>query len=348
MRNIVIFFLLVFAIVFTEACKSRAYTVKAAYNTIPTPAPPNYADTANWFALPGRNDMADRIMGQKNLAYTKEDSLKADVFFVYPTIFTGKATDEYLWNANVDNELLNKRITNTTIKYQATAFNGAGRMYIPKYRQAQLTAYYTKSPGDAKAAFDTAYADVKRAFEYYMEHYNNGRPIIIASHSQGTNHAERLIGDYFDGKALQKQLVAAYLVGMPINKTRYTTIKPCSSPTETGCFCTWTTFKRNYRPKTFYCRGYADAAVTNPISWTVNDTIVSRKENIGGLFYNDKKIAKHTSNAQTTKGLLWIRHPHFPGSFLVYMKNYHVGDINLFYYNVRQNAIQRVDSFIKR
>ena len=33
----------------------------------------------------------------------------------------------------------------------------------------------------------------KAAFQYYLEHYNNGRPFIIASHSQGTYHAKRLI-----------------------------------------------------------------------------------------------------------------------------------------------------------
>ena len=53
--------------------------------------------------------------------------------------------------------------------------------------------------------------DVKAAFQYYLEHYNNGRPIIIASHSQGTTHAKRLLKEFFDGTALQHQLVAAYL-----------------------------------------------------------------------------------------------------------------------------------------
>lgn len=347
MRKILIIFVLG-VITLSPACRSRSYTVKKRFKEVATPAPPDYTKTANWFALPGQNDVADLVAGSKATTFTTGDSLKADVFFVYPTIFTGKATDEYLWNANVDNTLLNKRIQNTTIKYQATAFNGAGRMYIPKYRQAQLTAYYTKHAEDAIAAFDTAYSDVKRAFAYYLEHYNNGRPIIIASHSQGTNHAERLLADFFDGKPLQKQLIAAYIVGMPINKNRYKTIKPCATPNDTGCFCSWTTFKRNYYPKTYYCRGYADAASTNPILWTQADTAFApRNQNMGGVLYNFKKVHPNIADAQNNKGLLWIRHPRFPGSFLISMKNYHLGDINLFYFNVKQNAIARYNQYFK-
>ena len=65
-------------------------------------------------------------------------------------------------------------------------------------------------------AFATAYADIKAAFEYYLKNYNHGRPIIIASHSQGSTHALHLLKDYFENKPLQKQLVAAYIVGMTI------------------------------------------------------------------------------------------------------------------------------------
>jgi hypothetical protein len=45
---------------------------------------------------------------------------------------------------------------------------------------------------------------VKTAFLYYLQHYNNGRPIIIASHSQGATHGKRLLKEFFDGKELQK------------------------------------------------------------------------------------------------------------------------------------------------
>ena len=64
-----------------------------------------------------------------------------------------------------------------------------------------------------RAAFELAYSDVLRAFDYYLAHENHGRPFILASHSQGSLHALRLIQERLAGKPLQKQLVAAYLIG---------------------------------------------------------------------------------------------------------------------------------------
>ena len=53
---------------------------------------------------------------------------------------------------------------------------------------------------------DVAYADVKRAFDYYLENYNNGRPIIIAGHSQGSGHGMRILKEYFDDKPHSKKV----------------------------------------------------------------------------------------------------------------------------------------------
>src|SRR5512139_1181819 len=90
------------------------------------------------------------------------------------------------------------------------------RIYAPRFREAHISNYFTKDTIAALKAFDLAFQDVKKAFEYYLNNYNHGRPIIIASHSQGTTHALRLLKEYFEDKPLYNQLVAAYLVGMPI------------------------------------------------------------------------------------------------------------------------------------
>ena len=51
------------------------------------------------------------------------------------------------------------------------------------------------SPGaieDRRKATEVAYSDVRRAFLYYLEHLNQGRPFLVASHSQVT----LTLGDY--------------------------------------------------------------------------------------------------------------------------------------------------------
>ncbi|MEL4881666.1 DUF3089 domain-containing protein, partial [Shewanella algae] len=81
-----------------------------------------------------------------------------------------------------------------TILFQASIFNAAGRVFAPYYRQAHISSYYPISQLDsiaAKASFDLAYSDIKKAFENFLQLWNEGRPIIIASHSQGTTHAKR-------------------------------------------------------------------------------------------------------------------------------------------------------------
>jgi hypothetical protein len=50
-----------------------------------------------------------------------------------------------------------------------------------RYRQAHLHNFFTKDKEKADKAFDLAYKDLKTAFEFYLQHWNNGRPIIIAS-----------------------------------------------------------------------------------------------------------------------------------------------------------------------
>ncbi len=82
-------------------------------------------------------------------------------------------------------------------------FNGSCRVFAPRYRQAHLKAFFMRSSNKSVEAFDTAYSDLKSAFEFYLLHYNKGRPIIIASHSQGTLHAIRLMKDFFANKPLK-------------------------------------------------------------------------------------------------------------------------------------------------
>ena len=174
---------------------------------------------------------------------------------------------------------LNKKVDESTILNQASIFNGAGRIYAPRYRQAHYFAFVTPFKEDKEAALNLAYNDVKKAFEYYLAHYNQKRPLIIASHSQGTVHATRLMKEYFDGKPLGKQLVAAYVVGMALNPASFSNLKACSKPTETGCVCAWRTFEKGYVPP-FVEKEKFNSIVTNPLSWSDDKPVVERKANI--------------------------------------------------------------------
>ena len=306
--------------------------------------PPDYSDLYYWAAHPEKVDNADRVPDSALADNQKESNI--DVFFLHPTTHT-KGNPNGQWNGSVTDEALREKTNDGTILHQASIFNGAGRVYAPYYRQAHLKAYFTKKKDLAKAAFDFAYEDVKAAFDYYMENENNGRPIIIASHSQGTTHMGRLMQEYFDkDPALRKQLVAAYLIGMPVPKDSFENIPLCESPKQTGCFCSWRTFQEDHLPKK-YALG-DQIGVTNPLSWTATKEKVSKDKNPGSVLAKyEKGLVPNLVGAEVHNGVLWVEKPKFPGSFLWISKNYHIADLNLFYLSVRENSMSRAQSYLE-
>lgn len=186
----------------------------------------NYAEKSNWAVFPG--NYTKELKG-----YLKDSSLltKVDVFYVYPTVFLDK-TDER-WNIPLEDENQRRKILENAIRFQASAWVEAGSMYVPYYRQAHIRSYRNLESGGREALL-LAYSDVKAAFQYYLDHHNNGRPIILAGHSQGSTHLMLLLKEFFDNKPLQNQLVAAYLPGIGVKKNEYQSLKLLTDSTQTG------------------------------------------------------------------------------------------------------------------
>ena len=189
------FALIVFAnMIFLQSCSTYKMTKGAVQSKVPSA--PDYVDLKYWAAHPEKKDMADSLPAQSNFK-DEQATAEVDVFFLHPTTLTKGGG----WNGDLTDEALNKKTDGSTILYQASIFNAAGRVYAPRYRQAHYVCYLTKDTASAKAAFELAYQDLKAAFVYYLENWNKGRPIIIAAHSQGTQHAKRLMKEFFDGHA---------------------------------------------------------------------------------------------------------------------------------------------------
>jgi hypothetical protein len=311
----------------------------------PKPADVDYALESNWASLPGRKDAAD-LIPKKSPLQDEQASAPADVFFIHPTVLTYTPTNEYQWNGSVSDAYLNQRVDSSTILNQATIFNAAGRIYAPRYRQAHYFAFVTEFKEDKASALDLAYSDVKKAFDYYLAHYNAGRPIIIASHSQGTIHATRLLKEYFDGKDLQKQLVAAYIVGIATPKNTFNSIPPCQTALQTGCFIAWTTFLQGYLPP-WHPGEPTDLVSTNPLTWTLDENFAPKELNPGGVSYGFKWI-RNFADAQNHQGILWTNTPYVFGRSFVKIVNWHQADLNLFYAPIRSNAKERVTEFLHR
>jgi hypothetical protein len=218
-------------------------------------------------------------------------------------------------------------------------------VYAPRYRQAHIYAFYTHDTLLAQQAFEVAYKDIKEAFEYYLAHHHNGKPIIIASHSQGTLHAGRLLKEYFENKALSRQLVVAYLWGMPIPPHYFSTLSLCNDAAQNGCFVGWRLFKKGYFPAFIQKEKFISLTV-NPISWKADSIYMQRQQHLGAVLFNFKSVYTQTHGAKIHKGVVWIDRPRFPFSFLYTKRNYHAGDINLFYMDIRKNIKDRIQHYL--
>lgn len=300
----------------------------------------DYRDLKNWAAHPDKKDPSDSV--PKSLLNDLIEDPPVDVFFIHPTTLTDEKS--ILWNADINDDDLNKKTDYSTILYQASVFNVMGKIYAPRYRQVHIKGFFSETEL-VKDYFEIAYQDVRNAFIYYMEHYNNGRPLIIASHSQGTWHAKRLLKEFFDGKELQKKLVCAYIIGFPVENTCFSNIPVCMDSTETGCFVTWRTFNNGYIPA-FVKKENFKALVVNPLNWSTTDIYAGKEKNLGGVMYNFEKIIPRVVDAKISGNILWSCKPDIFGKIFIRNKNYHIGDINLFYMNIRENVKCRVNHFL--
>ena len=318
---------------------------KISYNTYdfdksPEIVKPNYSDKDSWAVLP--ENIPDEI-STFNIDKNKKE---ADVFFIYPTLIDSRNQRE--WNSDIWDEDIRNDVINRPVKYQASAWLDAGNLYVPYYRQAHIRVFNDKFRVDGDKALNLAYNDIKEAFSYYLENFNNDKPFIIASHSQGTVHAKRLIAEFIDGKELQKKLIAAYLVGIKVFEDEFKNIKPMNSANETGGFVTWNTFKFNKYPrKDNYENWFKGGVTTNPITW--DDSKETKKDLHKGLLYRDLKIFSQNIDIKLIDGIVWSSIPNVPGKILLQtVRSYHFADINLFWVDIRENAKLRVDQWFKK
>lgn len=297
----------------------------------------SYENKSNWAVYAGKNVQGAHIAGDVG-------TQQADVFYVYPTLLTDKKDPR--WNAPINDSIINANVLKWVVPYQAAAWATAGRLFVPYYRQNHYRAFFQPYLNqDGAAAKQLAYDDVKAAFEYYLEHENNGRPIILAGHSQGAIHLKKLLQELFDGTALQNQLVAAYLVGNRVKENEFNTLKPLISPSATGGYVSWNSYKKGKLPK--YAAWYKDAVTTNPVTWD-GSTTSSFSQHKGLMFYK-QELFPTSLTVEVTDGLLWVSLPKVPKRFLFsFVKDYHRYDITFFWEDINQNAQQRVKSFLKK
>ena len=142
-------------------------------------------------------------------------------------------------------------------------------------------------------------------------------------------------------------MVAAYLIGIPVAEAEFTKIKACTTPEQTGCIVSWRTYREGYTPSLILEEKFK-AIVTNPLTWTNEETFVDRQLNKGGVLLKFNKIVPSVASAKIEGNVLWTPKPKFFGNIFYTTNNYHVADINLYYLNIQENLRNRVNSYLKK
>jgi hypothetical protein len=317
---------------------------------------PDYGQASSWIARPGLpEDPAEWL--PEGFAATTADN--AAIFYIHPTTYL--ETDR--WNAPLEPGADTEYRTRLFVQSQASAFNGAGQVWAPRYRQAAYGAFLLKSE-DAQKALDLAYGDVEAAFREFVRQAGD-KPVILVGHSQGALHLERLLKEEIAGRPIAKRVVAAYVVGWPISTTTDLAalgLPACRAPEQSGCILSWMTFGDPPNPEFIFdqwqkTRGFTggersrkDTLCVNPISGVENGA-AKPQDNPGTLIpsadMRSATLQPGALGAHCDRGLL-ILDGQVPGlgGFVLPGNNYHAYDFALFWSAVRRDAERRLAAWL--
>ncbi len=254
--------------IFISGCVNEETPAVGNGDTIPTGVAghsqePDYQDSYYWLSLP-----------------TIEE--KVDVFYVYPTV--SSSPGGFMDITNESERLLAQGM----LEAQASVFASRANVFAPYYRQMSTGVAVTQgSLATDTEEFKRGAVDVQDAFDYYITNLNEGRPFIIAGHSQGTMALIELIKNRFgDDEDLRNRLVAAYLIGYTVTDADLEAagLTIAEGADDTGVVITYNTQSKTSAGGPMLMAG---AHCINPLNWKTDDTCAPALENLGARFYND-------------------------------------------------------------
>ena len=281
-----------------------------------------YANGDKWLCLPGREDACTgdwsasviHADGSATIEpFTANPDAPFDCFYVYPTVST-----DLSGNSDWDVDIQETGVA----QIQLARFGNVCKLYAPVYRQITLTALASDATS-FKLSRDVpmADADVKAAWDYYLQNYNNGRGVVLLGHSQGSYRLGTLIQKHIEGQPVQSQIIGAHILGANIPVTKgaktggsFEHFPRCTTRDEIGCFTNIVSFRETAPPPAGGSYGYArneaeEIACVNPAApqggKVVLDAIVPSR----------KLTADRTASAQNT--IQWSeQHPTVETNFV--------------------------------
>jgi hypothetical protein len=310
--------------------------------------PLDYSNKANWYQIP---------------EITKE----FDTFYVYATEYIlGSMAEGAPAYADMDNT---EMLEGATGEYalHASAYADSTNVFMPFYRQVGL--HYAGVIWKRDGIFDAAltegpYGDIVAALDYYFEHYNNGRPFIIAGHSQGSAIVKMVLKQYFvEHPDYYSRMIAAYPIGYAFTKDEfkaYPHMKFATGECDTGVIITWNTEgPKNREMNADTCVLQPGSMSINPLNWKLDNTYAPASLNLGSLWLNEKtgelEIQDLGADAQVfpdrgvvvthAKGEKMDEETAKVAEYFFGPDGRHGEDYAFFYNNIKDNVAKRVAAY---
>ncbi len=321
-----------------------------------------YTGMKMWIARPDMKEGNPALWSPQGATPLPRLPKRAAVFFIHPTSYITTFGDAH-WNAPLEDKDADAT-ARRFVQGQASAFNDAGDVWVPHYRQANYGAFLTTGPEGDKA-LAAAYRDVVQAFAAFLKANPNG-PLILAGHSQGSRHLLQLVREEVSGKPVADRVAAIYAVGWPISVEADLPalgFPACAGRDQAHCIVSWQSYAEPADPSavvetferktglTGKPRKGTHMLCTNPITGAFNGNAPASM-NIGTLDARDgdkpPRLLPGVVPARCdTSGVLMIGQPVDMGPYTLPGNNYHVYDYSLFWGNVREDARHRLAAFTK-
>lgn len=309
---------------------------------------PDYSKASSWCQIP---------------TITKD----VDTFYILATEYMGfnEGDPDY---ATMDNPEL---VESALIQYamNASVFADSTNVFMPFYRQAGLkyAGEVWKRDGNIDAAISgIPYDDITAALDYYFKHYNNGRPFILASHSQGSAIAKLVLMKYFkEHPEYYERMVAAYVIGYAVTKDDLAANphwKFATGESDAGVIISWNTEgKRNVEENVTTCVLFPNAISINPINWKLDDTYAPASENLGSLVLNEENTAFEIGNVGADAQVVPSRGVVLTNAQIAPMPEElaavaseffgpdgrHESDYTFYYNNIKANVAKRIATYFE-
>ena len=287
----------------------------------------------------------------ENWAYFAEGSGPVDLFLICPLV---DIKDEF--NMSLSDDKTKAKFLGA-LNMERGIYEELTRMYSPYYRQKAMFFYMKPEikKEDEKKYTEIAYADIKAAFSYYLEHENNNRPLILAGFSQGAEMCYYLLRDFFDNEELYSRLVAVYAIGMPLTvemTEKFPYIKPAQTSDDLGVVITFGSEAPDFQDGSIVYPKDVKAHAINPLNWRTDSTPADKNLNLGACFTDySGDITSEIKNfcggyLDTERGVIKvtgiISADYPPVVPFLPEGSYHVYDYLFFYRNLQENVKTRI------